>query len=101
MTCGQNWINLQPKGPPLPQILVSAPAKLSPRLAAMVVLVTSSGCPRVVTYRVLSAGASSYLSRFQTHFEQVQTGSKEQVAELDGLLLKLRRKRLIGLVDNN
>lgn len=36
--------DIQPRGPPRPQIRPMAPPKLSPRLAAMVVFATSSGC---------------------------------------------------------
>ena len=41
--------NSHPRTPPRAQILEIAPAKPSALLAAMVVLATSSGCPKVVT----------------------------------------------------
>lgn len=41
----------QPRAPPRPQIRAMAPAKLSCRLAAMVVLITSSGYHRIFVSR--------------------------------------------------
>jgi len=50
-----------PSTPPRPHTRVRAPAKLSPRFAAIVVLTTSRGWPSVVTLGVLrSAGIQCY-----------------------------------------
>jgi len=46
--------DVQPRTPPRDQMRPMAPAMPSALLAAMVVLVTSSGCPRVVTLFVMS-----------------------------------------------
>jgi len=90
--------SIQPRTPPLAHILLNALANESPRFAAIVVLVTSNGCPRVVTSNLFShqhTDSPLHLRRENVH---VKTGPKQQIAELDGLLL---RNRLGGYCDGH
>jgi len=64
-----NQGSIHPRTPPRPHILVNAVANESPRFAAMVVLVTSNGCPKVVTSNLYphQYSTSSFLSNWSTY----------------------------------
>lgn len=59
---------LHPRGPPRPQMRPRAAPKLSPRFAAMVVLTTSRGWPRVVTSKRLRPAPSNKLENLMGFF---------------------------------
>lgn len=80
-----------------------APPKPSLRLAAMVVLTTSSGCTKGESVSTewpqkqhfFFFWRVTYLTQ-RRHFEHVQTRAKQQIAELDRLLLELRGRLNAG-----
>jgi hypothetical protein len=61
----------QPSTPPRCHILRSAPAKLSFLLAAMVVLMTSKGWPRVVTSNMFRPAPKSKLLNLMGFFSSL------------------------------
>lgn len=63
--------DLQPRTPPRDQMRPKAAAKPSPRLAAMVVFVTSRGWPRVVTSNMLRPAPRSKLENLTGFFSNV------------------------------
>ena len=64
-------MRLHPKMPPLPQILAVAPNMPSWRLAAIVVFMTSSGWPSVVTSNMFSPAPSRRLLNLTGFFSSL------------------------------
>ena len=65
----------QPSTPPRCQQRLSAVPKLSPRFAAMVVLMTSRGWPSVVTSNMLRPAPSSRLENLTGFFSNLAGGA--------------------------
>lgn len=84
--------NLQPRTPPRAQTRPKAAGIPSPRLAAIVVLTTSRGCPRVVTSNMFRPAPSNKLENLMGFFSRCfstrgpETGS--MVAMTLGLLMQ-------------
>ena len=71
-------MRLHPKMPPLPQILAVAPNMPSWRLAAIVVFMTSSGWPSVVTSNMFSPAPSRRLLNLTGFFSICAFGAGDE-----------------------
>ena len=90
---------VQPKTPPRDQMRATAPAMPSALLAAMVVLVTSNGCPRVVTLSPSCKWCTSCSTKLPTHSNMLSPAPTVSYISLlhMSLLKKHSRSKLLNL----